>query len=59
MELENVEEILNWPTPKNVFEVKSFNGLVSFYMKFTKNFSGICAPIVETIKRIINPSIGL
>ena len=30
MDPEKVEAILNWATPKNVFEVKSFHGLASF-----------------------------
>jgi len=34
-----------------LFEVQSFHGLASFYQKFIKNFSGICAPMVDTIKK--------
>jgi hypothetical protein len=34
MDLEKVEVIRNWPSPRNVFEVMSFNGLASFYRKF-------------------------
>lgn len=45
-----VEAILNWPTLRNASEVKSFHGLASFYRKFIKNFSGVCAPMIDTIK---------
>ena len=50
-----MEAILNWPTPKNVFEVRSFHGLEIFYKKFIKNFNVICAPIIETIKKDNQP----
>ena len=45
-----VDAILNWPTPKVVIEVRSFNGLAQYYSKFIKHFSAICAPMLDTIK---------
>ena len=50
MDLEKVKAILEWPNPRSTIEVRSFHGLVIFYKKFIKNFSGICAPFTDTIR---------
>ena len=55
MDSDKVKAIVEWPSPRNIYEVRSFHGLASFYRKFIKNFSSICAPIVETIQREHHP----
>jgi hypothetical protein len=55
MDPEKVKEIKEWPSPRNIYEVINFHGLASFYRKFIRNFSRICAPIVETIRKEHQP----
>ena len=50
-----MQAIIDWPSPRNIFEIRSFHGLEIFYRKFIKNFSGICASIVETINKDMQP----
>jgi hypothetical protein len=51
MDSEKVKAIKEWPSPRNIFEVKSFHGLAIFYRKFIINFSGISASMMDTVKK--------
>jgi hypothetical protein len=51
MDPSKVEVIKNWPSQRNIFEVRSFHGLASFYRKFIRNFSGISASMMDTVKK--------
>ena len=50
MDPKKVIELLEWPLPKNVGEVRSFHGLASFYRKFIKNFSAIGNAMTKTMR---------
>jgi hypothetical protein len=51
MDPDKVKEIKEWSSPRSMFEVRSFHGLARFYRKFIKYFSGICAPMMDTVKK--------
>ena len=51
MDLEKVKEIKQWSSPRSMFEVRSFHGLTSFYRKFIRDFSGISAAMMDTVKK--------
>jgi len=55
MDREKIKEIIEWPSMKSVFEVRSFHGLASFYRKFIRNFSNVNASIIDTIKNDKQP----
>ena len=51
-----VEAVTKWPTPKTVYNVRSFLGFVGYYRRFIKDFSKIAKPIREVITGLENQS---
>ncbi|CAH8547811.1 unnamed protein product [Dicrocoelium dendriticum] len=40
-----VQDIISWPIPESVEEVRSFLGLASYYRRFVKNYADMAAPL--------------
>jgi hypothetical protein len=51
MDPEKIESIREFPTPRHVFEVRSFMGLVRYYIRFIEGFSKIAHPITSLQKK--------
>jgi hypothetical protein len=48
---EKIRSIMEWPTPKDVSDIRSFMGLARYYRRFIKGFSKIGCPIISLQKK--------
>ena len=48
---QKIKSVQEWPTTRNINEVRSFVGLAFYLRKFTPNFSTICKLLHELIKK--------
>ena len=51
MDLEKIEDIMNFPTPRNVTDVSSFMGLAGYYRRFIEGFSRVAHAINSLQKK--------
>ena len=51
MDPKNIKVNLEWPSLKNMNEVRSFMGLAGYYMSFIRNFSNIGYPITYLVRK--------
>jgi hypothetical protein len=40
-----VKDVLSWNTPQNVFDIRSFLGMIGYYRRFIEGFSKIFKPM--------------
>jgi len=50
----NIDKVKNFPTPKNVRDVRSFLGLSNYYRRFIKSYADTARPLNELLKKKSN-----
>ena len=51
MEKKKVDEVLSWPEPKNIKDIRKFLDLANYYRRFIKDFAQIARPMNILIRK--------
>jgi hypothetical protein len=46
-----IQAVKDWPTPKNITELRAFLGLAGYYRRFIKDCEKICRPLFNSLKK--------
>jgi len=52
MDTDKVAEVVNWPVPQNLHEVRQFLGLCGYYRRYVRDYSKHAAPLHELTRKL-------
>ena len=53
-----IEQLVKWPIPQNVADIRSFTGFTNFYQKFVPNYANIVAPLSALLRNDVEWVLG-